>query len=71
MRIEIRGKRSKTKCCRCQGMNEKARADHRVHAAKRSNKMETRVSIGFRIEKSLMTWPGVLQAIDAGKARLQ
>lgn len=36
-------------------MGEKARIDYRAYAAKRSNKMKTRVSIGSRIEKSLMT----------------
>lgn len=39
-------------------MSEKARVDHST--VKKSDKMRTRVSIGFRVEKSLTSWPGAI-----------
>lgn len=44
LRIEIREKEGKTRCCRSQGMRlyEKARVDHSVNVAKRSNKMRAK-----------------------------
>lgn len=39
-------------------MSEKAGVDHSI--VKKSDKMRTRVSIGFRVEKSLTSWPGAI-----------